>query len=109
MAALEEKYKETKRSLTELRFARNHSLTEMGCSSLKLTADSAGKTISLLPVKAAPAVPAPAPAAAPMAAPLPPPASAPINAPAPAPPPMNPALLLPLPFKELVTAVVWTF
>src|SRR5215471_12741213 len=64
---------------------------------LKVRADSAGSTIFLLPVNAAPAVPAPPPASAPMAAPLPPPARAPINAPAPAPPPINSASRLPLP------------
>src|SRR5579864_2372224 len=50
--------------------------------------DSAGKDISFFPVKAAPAVPAPAPAPAPMAAPLPPPAIPPISAPRAEPPPM---------------------
>jgi len=44
--------------------------------------------ISFLPVKAAPAVPAPAPAPAPIAAPLPPPARPPISAPTAEPPPM---------------------
>jgi hypothetical protein len=58
-----------------------------GWVSVKLRPVSAGKTTSALPVKAAPAVPAPAPTAAPMAAPLPPPAMPPIKAPAPAPPP----------------------
>src|SRR5579859_530093 len=49
---------------------------------------SAGMTISFLPVRKAPTVPAPAPVAAPMAAPFDPPAMAPIMAPATVPPPM---------------------
>src|SRR5436305_7285689 len=77
-----------------------------GWVSLNVKALSACSTMSLLPVNAAPAVPAPAPAAAPMAAPLPPPANAPIRAPAPAPPPMNPTDLLPLPLSERATDVV---
>src|SRR5690242_7434539 len=79
-----------------------------GCSSLKLTALSAGRTMSLLPVKAAPAVPAPAPAAAPIAAPLPPPAKPPMSAPSPAPPPIATAERLPLPFIVRLTAAVST-
>src|SRR5579864_9443867 len=85
-----------------------YSLTVTACSSLKLTADSAGKVMSLLPVNAAPAVPAPAPAAAPMAAPLPPPASPPIKAPRPAPPPITTAERLPLPFSLCSLALVST-
>src|SRR6516164_7194450 len=65
---------------------------------LKLTADSAGIVSSLLPVNAAPAVPAPAPTRPPMRAPFPPPARPPIRAPAPAPPPIKTAERLPLPF-----------
>src|SRR5438876_33786 len=65
---------------------RSYFLISSGCTSLKLTAVSAGKTISLFPVYAVPAVPAPAPATAPIAAPLPPPARPPIRAPSPAPP-----------------------
>src|SRR5262249_15531445 len=80
--------------------------TSSGCSSLKVNADSAGRTMSLLPVKAAPPVPAPAPASAPMAAPLPPPASPPINAPSPAPPPASTAVRLPLPVCVRLTADV---
>src|SRR5260370_9704827 len=75
-----------------------------GASSLKLTADSAGRTTSLLPVNADPAPPAPAPASAPMAAPLPPPASPPMSAPTPAPPPPSTPVLLPLPLADGVTA-----
>src|SRR3979490_897049 len=87
-------------SLREIYFTSN------GASSLKLTADSAGRTMSLLPVNADPAPPAPAPAKAPMAAPLPPPANPPMSAPTPAPPPVRTAVLLPLPFAERVTAEV---
>src|SRR5215468_5370074 len=72
-------------------------LISSGELSLKVRAVSAGRTTSALPVKAAPAVPAPAPAAAPMAAPLPPPAIPPIRAPNPAPPPTATAVRLPLP------------
>src|ERR1043166_5545605 len=79
-----------------------------GADRVNDTAVSAGRVISWLPVKAAPAVPAPAPAAAPIAAPLPPPAKAPINAPAPAPPPMKPAERLPLPLTERATIPVST-
>src|ERR1700719_3466072 len=68
-----------------------------GCSSLKLRADSAGRTISLFPVKAAPPAPAPPPASAPIPAPYPPPASPLINAPSAAPPPARTAVRLPLP------------
>ncbi|PYV49154.1 MAG: hypothetical protein DMG92_11795 [Acidobacteria bacterium] len=64
---------------------------------MKATADSAGSTISLLPVYADPAVPAPPPAKAPMAAPLPPPVRPPITAPKPAPPPTSTPVRLPLP------------
>ena len=78
-------------------FATDDYLTSIGCSSLKLRADSAGRTMSLLPVKAAPPAPAPPPASAPIAAPLPPPARPPINAPNPAPPPARTAVRLPLP------------
>src|SRR5882724_6539351 len=77
-----------------------------GASSLKLTADSAGRTTSLFPVNADPAPPAPAPAKAPIAAPLPPPARPPMSAPTPAPPPVRTAVLLPLPFAERVIAEV---
>src|SRR5271169_978298 len=62
------------------------------------TADSAGMVSSLLPVKAAPAVPAPAPTKPPMRAPFPPPASPPMSAPPPVPPPIMTADRLPLPF-----------
>src|SRR3954470_622005 len=82
--------------------------TSNGSNNLNETTCSAGRTISLLPVKAAPAVPAPPPANAPMAAPLPPPANAPISAPAPAPPPMKPADRLPLPETERATMPVST-
>src|SRR5579871_2785287 len=85
-----------------------YSRTSMACLSLKVKGCSAGSTISLLPVKAAPAVPAPPPANAPMAAPLPPPANAPISAPAPAPPPMNVAERFPLPLTERATMPVST-
>jgi hypothetical protein len=51
-----------------LRFS--HSLMVRGPVSLKVSMDSAGKTISFSPVQAAPAVPAPAPNAAPMSAPF---------------------------------------
>src|SRR5579883_50001 len=78
------------------------------CVSLKLTADSAGSVISRLPVRPAPAVPAPPPTSAPMAAPLPPPANAPINAPAPAPPPIIAALRLPLPVEDCAMVEVAT-
>src|SRR5512146_1270982 len=79
-----------------------------GCNSLKVTADSAGSTMFLLPVKAAPAVPAPAPAAAPIRAPLPPPARPPTRAPRPAPPPIKPAVRLPLPLAAKPAAAVST-
>ncbi len=88
--------------------ANLYSRTSMACFSLKVNGCSAGRTMSLFPVKAAPAVPAPPPAKAPMAAPLPPPANAPISAPAPAPPPMNPADRLPLPETERATIPVST-
>ncbi|PYV89384.1 MAG: hypothetical protein DMG90_11480 [Acidobacteria bacterium] len=65
--------------------------------------------MSLLPVKAAPAVPAPPPARAPIAAPLPPPARPPIRAPSPAPPPAITAVRLPLPFAERTNAEVSTW
>src|SRR5579862_979507 len=78
------------------------SLTSIGCVSLKVRADSAGRTISLFPVNAAPAPPAPAPAAAPMASPLPPPANPPTSAPRAAPPPASTAVRLPLPFSVSV-------
>src|SRR5260370_32171978 len=74
-------------------------LTSIERRSVNRNDDSAGRWISLLPVYAAPAVPAPAPAAAPIAAPLPPPKMPPRAAPRPAPPPMAIADLLPLPFK----------
>src|ERR1700730_11347607 len=80
--------------------------TSSGAVSLKLSADSAGRTISLLPVNAAPPVPAPAPAAAPIAAPLPPPANPPMIAPSAVPPPANTAVRFPLPFSVRVTAEV---
>src|SRR5919201_389072 len=82
--------------------------TSSGCSRRKFTTVSAGRVMFLLPVKAAPAVPAPAPAAAPIAAPLPPPARAPIRAPAPAPPPIIVAERLPFPFIVRVEAAVLT-
>src|SRR6266446_9089904 len=69
-------------------------LTSSGDLSLKLSADSAGRTISLFPVNAAPPTPAPAPAPAPIAAPFPPPAMPPIIAPSAVPPPILPTLLL---------------
>ncbi len=75
----------------------NDYFTSIDCSSLKLRADSAGRTMSLLPVKAAPPAPAPPPASAPIPAPLPPPARPPINAPSAAPPPARTAVRLPLP------------
>src|SRR5262249_6777666 len=61
------------------RYLRLHTTADLrhapcGGSSLR----QFGSVISRLPVKAAPAAPAPAPAAAPMAAPLPPPAMAPM-------------------------------
>src|SRR5207249_7516344 len=74
--------------------------TSSGCWSLKVSADSAGSTMSLLPLNAAPVVPAPPPARAPMAAPLPPPARPPISAPTPAPPPAITAVRLPFPLAE---------
>src|SRR5579862_7539397 len=77
-----------------------------GCSSLKLSADSAGRTTSLFPVNAAPPVPAPPPANAPIAAPLPPPARPPIRAPKPAPPPAKTAVRLPFPVSVRLTADV---
>src|ERR1700681_4244893 len=80
--------------------------TSSGDVSLKLSADSAGRTISLLPLNAAPPVPAPAPAAAPIAAPLPPPANPPRIAPSAVPPPAITAVRLPLPFSVRVTAEV---
>src|SRR5579859_7659470 len=79
-----------------------------GCNNSKLRADSAGKTISLFPVKAAPPAPAPAPAAKPIAAPLPPPARPPINPPRAAPPPANTAVRLPFPFSVKVFAAART-
>src|SRR5579859_8209547 len=85
---------------------KNYCFTSTDFVSLKLSADSAGMTMFLLPVKAAPAVPAPAPARPPMSAPLPPPASPPMSAPAPAPPPIITVDRLPLPFIERSTEVV---
>src|SRR5215467_13201346 len=85
---------------------RAQRLTLSGDLRVKATADSAGNSISLLPVKAVPAVPAPAPAAAPMAAPLPPPASPPISAPSTAPPPAITAVRLPLPLRVWVKVAV---
>src|ERR1700674_1391666 len=64
--------------------------------------------MSLSPVNAAPAVPAPAPAPAPIAAPLPPPASAPIIAPTAAPPPAPTAVRFPRPLPDSVTSVVFS-
>src|SRR5882762_2874834 len=89
-------------------FCRDYlpAFTSSGDVSLKLSADSAGRTISLLPVNAAPPVPAPAPAAAPIAAPLPPPAKPPMIAPSAVPPPAITAVRLPLPFSVRVTAEV---
>src|SRR4051794_14791680 len=93
-------------------YRRNRSpsyfVTVTGAVSLNVTTDSAGMTMSLLPVNAAPAVPAPAPASAPIAAPLPPPANPPIRAPAPAPPPIKPAVRLPLPFSSFRYGLVDT-
>src|ERR1039458_5387657 len=77
-------------------------ITVIEWPSLNVTADSAGISTSLLPVAAAPAVPAPAPTRPPISAPLPPPARPPINKPAPAPPPAIFAVRLPLPFTILV-------
>src|SRR5260370_39173492 len=73
-------------------------LTSSGDLSLKLSADSAGRTTSLFPVNAAPPTPAPPPATAPIAAPFPPPAMPPIIAPSAVPPPAITAVRLPLPF-----------
>ena len=92
--------------------AGGYFFTSTGFSSLKLRAYSAGITISLLPVNAVPAVPAPAPAKAPIAAPLPPPARPPMSAPKPAPPPISVAERLPLPFSlraydAVSTGTVW--
>src|ERR1700693_3986689 len=78
-------------------------LNSSGCSSLKLSAASAGRTTSLFPVNAAPQRPPPPPAGAPLSAPLPPPARPPINAPRPAPPPARTAVRLPLPVSVRVT------
>src|SRR5207247_10068040 len=83
-------------------------LISSGCYSLKLSADSAGSTIFLLPVKADPAPPAPSPAIAPIAAPLPPPARPPISAPTPAPPPVITAVRFPFPFSERTSEEVST-
>ena len=79
------------------------------CSSRKVSVVSAGITMSLLPVNAAPAVPAPAPTRPPMSAPLPPPARPPISAPAPPPPAINPAERFPLPFsaRSTVLEAIW--
>src|SRR5690348_3034861 len=87
---------------------RSYLLSCTGLVSLKLRAYSAGISISLFPVKAVPAVPAPAPASAPIAAPFPPPATPPISAPRPAPPPIIVAERLPFPFSVRPTAVVST-
>src|SRR5450631_4438514 len=83
-----------------------HYFTSIDCSNLKLSADSAGSRTSLLPVKAAPPVPAPPPASAPMPAPLPPPARPPIKAPRAAPPPANTAVRLPFPDSVRTTEEV---
>src|SRR5258708_198130 len=71
-----------------------------GWDNSKGTAGSAGKTMSLFPVRAAPPAPAPPPAAIPIAAPLPPPARAPMIPPTAAPPPARTAVRLPFPFAE---------
>src|SRR5437879_1717815 len=86
----------------------NYIFMVIGSVSVKLRIDSAGKTISLFPVYAAPAVPVPAPAAAPIRAPLPPPARPPMRAPAPAPPPIKAAVRLPLPLRLRLTELVFT-
>src|SRR6266567_172768 len=88
--------------------AKHYLLTLSGALKVNATADSAGNTISLLPVKAVPAPPAPAPAAAPIAAPLPPPARPPIRAPRPAPPPTIAPVRFPLPFRVCVKVAVST-
>src|SRR5260370_10091452 len=81
-------------------------LTSSGALSLKLSADRAGRTISLFQVNAAPPAPAPAPAAAPIAAPFPPPAMPPMMAPSAVPPPAITAVRFPLPFSVRLTAEV---
>src|SRR6202140_4908295 len=95
-----------RRACVSTRLGYLHGFTSSGDVSLKLSADSAGRTISLFPVNAAPPVPAPAPAAAPIAAPLPPPAKPPRIAPSAVPPPAITAVRLPLPFSVRVTAEV---
>src|ERR1700756_172234 len=82
-----------------LTHAKIYRLIFTGSVNVNATADSAGSRISLLPVNAVPAPPAPAPAAAPISAPLPPPAKPPISAPSPAPPPTRVPVRLPLPFR----------
>src|SRR5258708_37150916 len=52
-------------------------LTSSGDLSLKLSADSAGRTIPLFPVNAVPPPPAPPPAGGPIPAPFPPPPTPP--------------------------------
>lgn len=98
------------RNLRSNRRARNNqrlTLTSRGWSSLKLSAVSAGRVMSRLPVSPAPPVPAAAPMSPPMRAPFPPPASAPIPAPPAAPPPTRAAVLLPLPLLTWVASLVW--
>src|SRR5260370_19694466 len=84
-------------SLRDFRRGYFPGLTSSGDLSLKLSADSAGRTISLFPVNAAPPPPPPPPAPAPIAAPFPPPAMSPINAPRAAPPPATAHARVPFP------------
>src|SRR5579862_9339901 len=81
-------------------------LTSRGSSNWNVSFVSGAMVISLSPVSAAPAVPAPAPAPAPMAAPLPPPATAPMMAPNAAPPPAPTAVRLPRLLPDSVTSEV---
>src|SRR5215472_8424742 len=83
------------------------SISSASCN-LKDSFDSGLIVMSRSPVRAAPAVPAPAPAPAPMAAPLPPPAIAPISAPTTAPPPAPSAVRFPRFLPDSVTSVVVT-
>src|SRR5262245_47033643 len=86
------------RHTSEVEFQAQHRLSSgnsekirynwTGLRNWKLSGVSAGMRTFFLPVKAAPAVPAPAPAPAPISAPVGPPAKAPIAAPPAAPPPM---------------------
>ena len=83
-------------------------VTVIGEDEIKVTTDSAGIATPLLPVSAAPAVPAPAPTNPPISAPLPPPASPPIKAPPPAPPPTIAPVRLPLPLTVCSNSCVVT-